>query len=187
MIKIAVAGKMGAGKNEFFKLACQLFGGIKFEERKFASKMYECMYTIQNILGIEVHKDGAFLQFIGQHYQKQYGSNFWVDQFFVQYEGNLSQYTSHPFKDRNIIITDLRFPAEFEACKKHGFKTVRIDRKRELRLESIGNRDPNHISETALDSVPNAYFDYVINNNGSLSFFEGAIIQIIEDIQRKHK
>ena len=64
-------------------------------------------------------------------------------------------------ENEKVIITDLRFPNELEAIKKHNGITIRINRGL---VERTGKmiQGPEHISETALD---NAEFDYVIEND----------------------
>ena len=74
-------------------------------------------------------------------------------------------------KDKdNVIITDLRFPNEMEAVKKKGGITIRVNRSFNHKMGSkeTGTIDltPEHESEKALD---NAEFDYVIQNNGTIS------------------
>ena len=174
-LKFAVSGKAGSGKNTFFDIAQKHFPELKFNEEKFAGPMYACMYTVQDLLGLDYHKDGKFLQFLGQHMAEKHGQNFWVDLFFA-----------NPFA-YNSIITDLRFPHELEAVKKHGYTTIRIERQYELRANNLGNRDKNHISETALDKVPLIEYDYVINNNNTLQLFEDAVVAIIREEIRKHE
>lgn len=66
--------------------------------------------------------------------------------------------------DVNWIITDVRFPNELEAIKKHKGITIRINRGL---VERTGKliQEPEHPSETALDG---AKFDYIIENNGTI-------------------
>ena len=68
----------------------------------------------------------------------------------------------------NWIITDLRFPNEFEAIKNRGGVCIKIDR------QSSSNSKLLHPSETALDSHS---FDYVLNNSGSIE-------DLVEEIKK---
>lgn len=61
----------------------------------------------------------------------------------------------------NLIITDLRFPNEYDAVKQRGGITIRVNRNQ----IKTTNLQLEHTSETALDSHK---FDYVIDNNGSI-------------------
>lgn len=73
-----------------------------------------------------------------------------------------------PFLDKdtrrfpNWIITDMRFPNEFDAVKSRGGITIRVNRDNGTRAIDVNT----HPSETALD---NHNFDYVIDNTSSVS------------------
>ena len=77
--------------------------------------------------------------------------------------------------DDNWIITDMRFPNELEAVKKHNGITIRINRGL---VERTGNmiQEPEHISETALD---NYEFTHVISNNGTIEELIERVKEII--------
>lgn len=73
----------------------------------------------------------------------------------------------------NWIITDLRFPNELEAVKKRGGITIRVNRPCDIcggsgyhKMSCPVSKSGEHSSETALDD---AEFDYVIDNNGTIS------------------
>jgi len=88
--------------------------------------------------------------------------NAWVNALFADYNDPNIRRTPQEWFDftpSNWIVTDMRFPNEFEAIKKRGGLVFRIHRKKPKDL---------HISETALDSVPVEEWDYVINNHGNL-------------------
>jgi hypothetical protein len=75
----------------------------------------------------------------------QLHENVWVNALFADYNEN-----------SRWIITDVRFPNEAEAIKKHGGIVIRINRDVDTN---------NHLSETALDDYE---FDYVIDNNSDM-------------------
>jgi hypothetical protein len=68
----------------------------------------------------------------------------------------------------NWIITDLRFPNEFEAIKNRGGLCIQIDRKNSFYCRVL------HSSDTALDSHK---FDYVLNNPGSID-------ELVEEVKK---
>lgn len=171
MIKIALIGKLGSGKNLFLDIARKFYPELDFQEAKFAQPIYDTVSSVQTSLGLPITKDGKMLQFIGSHYREEYNQNFWVDKFF-----------SKPIES-NHIITDVRFPNELFTSTLCGYVTIKINRKLELRMNNLGNRDIHHISETALDSTSDTVYNFTINNNGSLELFEGAVISIIQRIK----
>jgi hypothetical protein len=71
----------------------------------------------------------------------------------------------------NWVITDMRFPNEALAVKGRGGITIRINK------QGVGPAR-NHISETALDDYD---FDYVINNDSSLSDLSKQLTRIINE------
>ena len=72
------------------------------------------------------------------------------------------------------IISDVRFPNELAAVKVAGGKAIKIYRTLNI-TQSI-----QHISETALDNTPDACFDYVIQNYGTLEDLKDKTIGILE-------
>lgn len=172
-IKIAISGKFGCGKSTFFEVARKQFPNLNFVEGKFASNIYHLQNIIQKELGVIREKDGKLLQFLGSHFKEEYGEDIWIKKYFDQQRVGT-----------NEIITDCRFPIEMKTCRQKDYYLIRIDRQYQLRANNQGNRNPNHISETALDKVPDYEFDYVINNNGSFDLFEAAIIHIIQELIR---
>lgn len=87
--------------------------------------------------------------------------NIWVNSLFVDYISEDRGIISGKSYDKSKwIITDMRFPNEFEAVKDRNGITIRVNRKLQP-----GKINFLHQSEVALD---NAEFDYVIENNGDL-------------------
>lgn len=172
IMKLAVSGKMGSGKSSFYKVAKTFFPMFDGCEAKFALPLYMMQDAVYNTLGTVCEKDGVLLQFLGDHFKDKYGEDFFIKEY-AKYE--------LPY---NTILTDLRFPSELEWCKENGYTTIRILRQRELRMNNMGNRNEWHKSEIALDNIPLTCYDYVINNNGSLDLFEGAVVTIINKIGR---
>jgi dephospho-CoA kinase len=86
--------------------------------------------------------------------------NVWVNALYADYT------------NQNWIITDMRFPNEFDAVKARGGITIRVNRPDTKEYFQLKNRDGSitqatlHPSETALD---NHNFDYVIDNTSSVS------------------
>lgn len=95
--------------------------------------------------------------------------NVWVNALFADYNVTGYNYTGcenkviqGEWKYPNWIITDMRFPNEMDAVKAKGGITIRVNRDNGTRAIDLNP----HPSETALD---NHKFDYVIDNDGSIS------------------
>jgi hypothetical protein len=100
--------------------------------------------------------------------------NVWVNALMADYGKNVWDPTPNDFIEPNWIITDMRFPNEMDAVKAKGGITIRVNRKGFPITHSktgethLLSREAftEHPSETALD---NHNFDYVIDNNSSIS------------------
>lgn len=90
----------------------------------------------------------------------------------------------------NIMITDVRFPNEVEACQKIGFLAIRLnvtDTTQRDRLFARDGLEPDpaaltHVSETALDEFEG--FDIVLDNNGSIADCLTAVMAAIENVKK---
>ena len=127
------------------------FPNKMYRTKKEADKARD-LYTLDrhNLSHIVKPTPRILLQQIGTDlFRNQLHPNTWVNATFANYQND------------NWIITDMRFPNELEAVKKHNGITIRINRGL---VERTGKmiQEPEHISETALD---NAEFDYVIEND----------------------
>jgi len=100
--------------------------------------------------------------------------NIWVNALMADYTETVWDPSLNAFVMPNWIITDMRFPNEMDAVKAKDGITIRVNRKGFPITHSktgethLLSRDAftEHPSETALD---NHQFDYVIDNNGSIS------------------
>lgn len=72
----------------------------------------------------------------------------WVKLFKLWFEKN---------KDKNVVITDVRFPHEIEAIKSLGGKIIKIKRNKMV--------FDNHISENYIDKVNQSDIFYELDNN----------------------
>jgi hypothetical protein len=98
------------------------------------------------ILGTDAIRDGLH-------------ENAWVNALFCDY-----------YQGRNWVITDCRFPNEYEAVKSYGGIVVRVVR------PEYSSPVNEHRSETALDLYK---FDYTIVNEGDLSDLEEMVLQVL--------
>ena len=73
-------------------------------------------------------------------------------------------------EDARVVVTDVRFPNEFNAIRERGGLMVRIHR--DGVGPAAGADGTVHVSETSLDDFA---FDYHINNDGTLEEFHSEI------------
>ena len=82
------------------------------------------------------------------------GNNFWTNHFKMWYEKN---------KDKNIIVSDVRFQNEVDLISELGGFVFKIDRG--TRKDTTKSEYAQHASEKAMDSISN--LDGTIYNNGT--------------------
>lgn len=105
----------------------------------------------------------------GLHY------NTWVNALMSEYKK--AKDSDEEYNYPNWIISDLRFPNEYEAVKQQGGIIIRVNRP-----SIITN---NHPSETALDDYS---FDYTIENKNSLRLLLEDVKHVIEQYKSiQHK
>lgn len=134
-----------------------------------AEGVYDIATFIQRRLGKDVKKDPGLLQFIGNGLRDYYGKDVWIDPVIEKVQTVIQE---NP--DANIVIPDMRYPNEMEKLGDSGFCSVKITRK-----DRPIDRDPNHISETALS---NADFDFYFTNDGTIEEFQSKIDKFIANI-----
>lgn len=133
-----------------------------FHQASFAANLYTIVEEIQRVLGRPMVKDPELLQRCGMMLREHYGEDVFVDRLFE----NL------PASGR-IVITDVRFKNEFARVQSENGLMIDISR-----ADRLIDRDPNHISEVDLDG---ANWDYVVENNGSISELCDVVDGIIRD------
>ena len=175
-VLILLSGKKGTGKDTFasyFKyfenialadaLKSQLFSIINEILNVTPKIMLGDMYSNKDLIINTPLEDGNkysiryWLQQYGQWMKKIFGLYYWCDIVIKTIREN--------FPDRNIIVTDIRFPYEIQRLKEelsdsYSIYTIRITRK-------TGFVD-NDSSETSFDICAAGTFDFIIDNNGSL-------------------
>jgi len=104
--------------------------------------------------------------------------NAWVNSFMSEYrpktitESNDEATLTYP----KWVVPDMRFPNEAEVVKQNGGCLIRINR------PSLKSTD-NHPSETALDNFHD--WDYIIENDGTVSDLIKKVNTVLWDIMRK--
>lgn len=165
-LKIAFSGKMRTGKDEAYAYISKYIPDVTL--LKFADPVYDIMNYAQTVCGFPHIKDRQFLQYIGTEYARSKNPNVWVD-VFLRRASEI---------DGPIVCTDARFTNEFVALKNAGFTLVKISADETIRI-ARGAESLVHASEVDMDLYEN--FDYVIENNGTLSEFHTKLFTILSD------
>ena len=187
MIKVALIGKMRAGKNQF----AEYFIENGYKEFKFGTGIAE---IIQRYFPEEWAKGKPryLYQQIGQD-MRNLDPDVWIKYTFRQIE-EYERYMDFNFFDCKVIITDTRQRNEVEKLRAAGYIIVKIEADEKIRLERMkaaGDILPdddfqlyqllNHETEFYSDSVVP---DILVKNEGTLEDLrkkaEG-VIRLIED------
>lgn len=76
-----------------------------------------------------------------------------------------------------VVVTDVRFPNEFEHLRNQGFFLIKI-------IRDSGNAI-NHATETTQDTIPLSDFHYVLKNDSSLDELQSKIVMELDPILMK--
>jgi hypothetical protein len=197
---IAISGKIGSGKStvgEIFekqgfvldsfaksvKDICSILFGYdreKIEGSTPADRLWreKVDKNHTNLMGKDFTPRDAMVLVGTEFGRNMIHQNIWIETLFNRYD-----------KNTDILITDLRFPNEYEEIKKRGGIVIRINRPNLTKLTKLTNltnltnlNNLNHISECALD---NHNFDYVINNDTTLYDLQNNVLNIINEIKKQ--
>lgn len=118
-------------------------------------------------------KDGPLLQRVGLQLRQQVNEDIWI---------NALRYAAEDAPEPIILIPDMRFENEAMFVRDNGGWVVRVDRFDENWQPVVTtDRDPNHISETALNAWP--HWDAVITNrNGHLELLRESVLDWFERV-----
>lgn len=196
MFKIAITGKANSGKDTLsrmitkeFRLALDRYVYTKC--MAFADPLKEMIRIMfptipkKNLYGSSnlrneiipgAFKDGNPLTIrqllidLGTEVGRKYKESVWLDNF----DARLAKVHSSAL----VIVTDARFRNEFDHLKHLGFVMIKLSR-------DGANPAINHISETSQDSIQENEFDFVINNNGTLSDLKHTVREIVTKLASK--
>lgn len=161
--------KKFAGK---LKEIASMLTGIPVE--KFEDQEYKKAY-----LGLEWDMTvREFLQKLGtEAVRDRLHVNTWVNAMFADYKSSRVKIEDEEYVDYlpKWIVSDMRFPNEFDGVKKNEGITVRIVR------GHIETNDPSlHSSETSLDNhFLQGKFDCVIDNDGTIEQLELEVVKML--------
>lgn len=151
-MRVALSGKMTSGKS---LVARRLVDKYDFKELSFAAKMKEV--TAELFPRAKYEKDRELLIQVGER-MRELDNQVWIRHVLPGIE-----------PDKNIVVSDVRFPAEYSAMRRLDFIMVRMYIGRWLQKQQVMRAYPNmplvlldDYSETALDYY---VFDYTIDND----------------------
>ena len=135
----------------------------------------------QDLTGVSAFKKTPYMRKLFQFYgdlRRNQHPNYFIDKTFEHITKRLTHF-------QNVIITDIRFPNEYQACHDHGATLIHLNISDETRHKRLLARDgfipsteaETHPSETALDDIPKYETDIVIDESMSDDDMLQAILQ----------
>ena len=179
---IGISGKFGAGKDT---VAAMIIAWAKIHT-KHTFTIHRFAYRLKKMVSIMTNTSeeqnfsregkqiiprgfndtlGTLQQKLGMAMRQAVDVNVWVDSVFA----NISP-------GQRVLITDVRFPNEFDRIRAEGGIIIRIEGGPPLAPDG---RDPMHPSECALD---NHIFDAVIENNGTLDDLHVSVDHLLNSL-----
>lgn len=181
-IKIALTGRMGAGKDTVAGIIDELLQedplGLDVMHCSFAWNVKEFFHMIFNDVTHEP-KPRKHYQDFGQS-MRQIDPDIWVKWL----DGRLKQIEQWDTPPKAIIITDLRQENEYYYCKANGFHVVKVAAPRWLRIKRMTERGDN-FSNIELDhETENGKFipDRVIYNDADISRLSHRVYDLISSL-----
>lgn len=196
-IHIAISGKMGHGKDTLAMIMAdeimKRLAGTHPKFLSFATKLKQVTSILTGIpyntintregKSLPVHyysghrsimTVGALLQNLGDLLRQSIDPDIWIKAMFSDVDNDADHYHS-------TIITDLRYPNEYNHCRDRGYVLVRIIRPDvdDNTIVDTNGRDSNHISEVALDDHD---WDYTFYNTGTIDDLREEVKKRLSDI-----
>jgi len=186
MIKIAISGKANSGKNTVasiitkdLNISDKEVGMFAFADpikemilSMFPEAKRECLFgksELRNHIISPLYKDkkGKILTYrqalidLGT-LGRSYNNDIWVNLL-----KNRVDVASNSKNIKCIIVPDVRFRNEFSYLKLDNYFTIRLKRKDITKI--------NDVSETQQDEIEDDLFDFVLNNNSSITDLENSV------------
>lgn len=152
-MNIGICGKAGTGKTVVADHLVKRYGYKRYAIADEVKRIAVRLFKMEK-------KDRKLLQDIGFK-MREIRPTIWIDFLVDQIKG----------KDR-IVVDDIRYPNEYEALKREGFKIIRVAADREICIKRLSKRDGTAAverlddeSETAMDEVK---IENILDGNLSL-------------------
>lgn len=172
---IALTGKARAGKDTVASYLVERYG---YYRAAFADDMKAFAREIFPWRFAHGRKDREFLQSFGQK-MREIDPDVWIRRLFIGLD---------PLMDHGVVpvITDLRMPNEYTACRERGFIIIRVDadddvrRKRMIACgDAFRDEDLHHETERFVEGLD---VDFVVENNGDIESLKAKVDEVVKCI-----
>lgn len=178
----------GAGKDAAADIICEALTARGFAPRReqFATPLRECVEALTGVAVAESQTSGGknrrlpgWDMSVGQMMQRlgtdairnHLRSDAWVLALFRRFG-----------ETETVVISDVRFPNEVEAVRRRQGVVINIIRPSAARgaggqTAALAGRDPDHVSERALDGTE---ADHVVTNDGTLEDLRDRVLALVD-------
>jgi dephospho-CoA kinase len=176
-VKIALTGRMGAGKNTVADLISQYVSPQPSVHMSFAGSLKTEFHKLFPHIA-ETPKPRKHYQQFGQ-YMRRIDADIWIRM--------LERHYKHVPDSYDIIITDVRQQNEFDWCVRNGFKTVDVIAAPSIRVNRMVKRgDKFRTLDLSHETEMNDFeTDDVIYNDGDIEHLKTEIKKIILPIKTR--
>jgi hypothetical protein len=197
MLKIAISGHAGSGKNTVASLIAEDILHLKQEQYQisaFANKIKELITSLfpgcsqESLYGSSELRQNKITSQLNEIINteatyrqvaldmgklgRSYNSSFWVAQLALEYFKLPEQLTMY-------AVADLRFCEEYNWLKSQGFMLCRVKRDNLIKV--------NDISETEQEKLSDDMFDVVIDNNSTVAELKEKLTNALDMYYRNNK
>ena len=176
-MRIALSGLKRAGKDTVGSYLIQNYECKRFafadEVKRLARELFPEEF-VQNDMPVDL------LQWLGST-MRQRNPDVWTNKL-------TSSITQTP-TGSNLVVTDVRYPNEVQALKKLGFTIVKVQVPVEVSVERCKATEINFTEELLLHESEQLaqsneqYYDYVIENTGTLEELYKKVDEVVEVLQ----
>ncbi|QOT13711.1 adenylate kinase (plasmid) [Paenibacillus sp. JNUCC32] len=175
----AITGEMRSGKDAVAEYMARKFGYTRFAFGDELKRDFHRRYP-------EVPREPkprAGYQFHGQFMREQIDEDIWVNRCLAEIARTSHNYAGFTFR---AVISDLRQPNEFQACKLQGFVIIRVTAPEALRIDrAIKSGDTFNLRDLTHDTESHARrfdVDYEIVNDGTLAELYAKVDEVVRNV-----
>lgn len=177
-MRIALSGLKRSGKDTVGSYLIQNYSCKRFA---FADEVKRLARDLFPEEFVQNDKPVDLLQWLGNT-MRQRNPDVWINKLTT-----MIQLTKDPVP--NLVVTDVRYPNEVQALKKLGFTIVKVQVPVEVSIERCKNTEVNFTEELLLHESEQLaqsneqYYDYVIENTGTIEELYNKIDKLVEVLQ----
>jgi dephospho-CoA kinase len=182
VVKVAICGKLRAGKDE---LAQHLFISHGFDRVAFGDALKRNAHALFPWVS-ESSKPRALYQKFGQLMRQEFDTDVWIKHAERSVKGAIDFRISIGAEKIGVVLTDVRQQNEVDWCRENGFTLIRVTAPDEDRIaraiaagDSFNEADLSHPTELEID---NFECDFDVVNDGTVDELKAQVDSILAQI-----